>query len=304
MLGTYIISAFIVKATFCHKIRGVYKMKKVLKIIGNVFTALVVLFTVGVMIFTIVSVNTVNKSDSKFFGYSAYIVLSDSMKDTFNSGDIVFSKKVDAENLKEGDVISFKSIDPSNYGEVVTHKIRSVTSYEGKKAFITYGTTTNSDDSFPALAEKVVGQYQFKLPKMGTFFQFLKTIPGYITIILVPFLVLLILQAIKFFRLLKKYRSEQQLEIDQQKAEVEVEKQKAMDMMKELELLKEKLTADQIANNNLAHSSNLPQIEQNPAVQKTVEKQSASVVESAAKQEEKPSEKEETATVTGHSIDE
>lgn len=220
-------------------------MRKAFKIAVNAFTVLVVLFTVCVMAFTIVSVNTVNKTDAKLFGYKAYIVLSDSMSDVFKAGDMVISREVDTDTLKEGDIISFKSIDPSNYGEVVTHKIRAVTSYEGKKAFITYGTTTGSDDSFPAVEDQVVGQYKTSLPKMGTFFQFLKSVPGYITVILIPFLVLLTLQAIKFFRLLKTYKSEQQKEIDHERAEVAEEKRKAQEMMQELEQLKQQLTAEQ-----------------------------------------------------------
>lgn len=216
-------------------------LKKALKIAVNVFTIMVVLFTIAIMIFTIVSVKTVNKTDSKLFGYKAYIVLSDSMSDVFKAGDIVVSKEVDTETLKEGDIISFKSIDPANYGEVVTHKIRAITSYEGKKAFITYGTTTGSDDSFPAVENMIVGQYKTSLPKMGTFFQFLKSVPGYITIILIPFLILLTLQAIKFFRLLKIYKNEQQKEIDEERAEVAEEKRKAQEMMMELQRLKQQL---------------------------------------------------------------
>lgn len=98
-----------------------------------------------------------------------------SMQDTFAVGDLTVSKKVDPQTLQPGDIVTFESIDPANYGEIVTHKIREITTYEGKQAFVTYGTTTGVDDAYPALFENVVGEYVFKLPKMGYFFNFLKS---------------------------------------------------------------------------------------------------------------------------------
>ena len=219
-------------------------MKKALNIALRVITILILIFAVFVMIFTIISVNTVGKDDASFFGYKPYIVLSDSMQDTFEVGDIAVSKEADANTLKVGDIVSFHSIDPANYGEVVTHKIREITTYEGESAFITYGTATGVDDTYPVPFENVIGKYQFRLPKMGYFFQFLRTSAGYVTIILIPFLILIVLQAIRFIRLFKQYKKEQQMEIETQKAEVEAERLKTQKMQEELEQLRAKLASN------------------------------------------------------------
>lgn len=213
-------------------------MKKALHIAGKVATGLVLAFTVFVMIFTIISVNTVGKEEASFLGYKPNIVLSDSMQDTFAVGDLEISKKVDVNTLEVGDIITFQSIDPNNYGSVVTHKIREITTYEGEPAFVTYGTTTGVDDAYPVPFDNVIGEYQFRLPKMGYFFQFLKTPAGYFTIILIPFLLLIALQAVKFIRLAKQYKAEQQAEIAAQKAEVEAQRQEAQQMKEELERLR------------------------------------------------------------------
>ena len=217
-------------------------MKRVLNIAGKVITALILLFTVFVMVFTIISVNTVNKDEADFFGYKPYIVLSDSMKQIFESGDMVVSKTTDTSGLKAGDIITFRSIDPANYGEVVTHKIREVTTYEGEKAYVTYGVNTGADDAYPVPEDNVIGRYAFNLPKMGYFFQFLKSPAGYFTVILIPFLILIIVQGVKFFRLVKQYKREQQEELDAQKAEIEAERIKTQQMLKELERLKAQMT--------------------------------------------------------------
>ena len=191
-------------------------MKKALSIAGRVLTILLLIFAVFVMVFTVISVSTVGKADADFLGFKPNIVLSDSMQDTFAVGDLEVSRKVDPESLAAGDIITFRSIDPANYGSVITHKIREITHYEGGLAFVTYGTTTGVDDAYPVPADKVLGKYVFRLPKMGYFFEFLRTTAGYVTVILLPFLVLIGLQLFRFVRLARQYKAEQREELANQ----------------------------------------------------------------------------------------
>ena len=93
-------------------------MKKALNIIKNIFVWLMVALAVCMMIFTIISVNTFDRSDLSLFGFKAFIVLSDSMSKTdFDAGDLVLVKEVDKSTLKEGDIIAYTSQNTSNYGE-------------------------------------------------------------------------------------------------------------------------------------------------------------------------------------------
>ena len=165
---------------------------KVLKIIRSIFVWLMVALAVFMMIFTIVSVSTFDRADRNLFGYKAFIVLSDSMSKTdFNAGDLVLVKEVDPSTLKEGDIIAYTSQNTSNYGETVTHKIRKLTTdANGEPGFVTYGTTTDTDDETVVTYPYVLGKYSSHIPKVGTFFQLLKTTPGYIVCILIPFLLL------------------------------------------------------------------------------------------------------------------
>ena len=213
------------------------RVKKALNITLRVLTTVILIFSICVMIFTIISVNTVGK-DADFLGYKPYIVLSDSMQDTFEVGDLSISRATDVETLEPGDIITFKSIDPSNYGEVVTHKIREITTYEGEPAFVTYGTTTGVDDLYPVPFDNVIGEYQFRLPKMGYFFEFLISPTGYVVVILIPFLLLILLQAIHFIKLLRQYKRELRAEAAEQTAQVEMERRRAQEMEEELERLR------------------------------------------------------------------
>ena len=215
-------------------------MKKALSIAGKILTILIAVFSVGIMIFTIVSVNTIGK-DAALFGYKPYIVTSNSMQDTFQAGDLTVSKQVDPATLEPGDIVTFRSIDPVNYGQVVTHKIKSITTYEGEPAFVTYGTTTVVEDAYPVPFSQVLGQYQFRLPGMGNFFYFLKSTAGYVTVILLPFLLLIILQAVKFFKLVGQYKEEQRAELNTERAQLQAEREETQRMKQELERLRAQL---------------------------------------------------------------
>ena len=220
---------------------NIQNVKKILGIVKTVFVWLVVALAVFMMIFTIVSVNMFDQNERNIFGYKFFVVRSDSMAATdFKAGDIVISKVVDTSTLKEGDIITFISEGSDNYGETVTHKIRKVTTDAyGSIAFVTYGTTTNEDDD--ALATLVVGKYVGKLAGLGKFFMFLKTTPGYIACILVPFLILILSQGVNTIQLFRKYKKEQLDEMEAEKAKLEEERAESQRMMQELMELKKQL---------------------------------------------------------------
>ena len=211
-------------------------MKKAWNVIRKIIVWAIVVFSLGMMAFTIISVTTFDRADRSVFGYSAFIVLSDSMKATdFDAGDLVIIKQTDPSTLKEGDIISFQSPDETNYGEIVTHKIREITTDdEGHPGFITYGTTTNSNDQGIVTYNLVLGKYQGHIPKVGTFFNFLKSVPGYFICIFTPFFILILVQARNSIKLFRKYKKEQMEEIQAEKKSLEEERIKSQEMMEQL----------------------------------------------------------------------
>ena len=218
-------------------------MKKALQITKTVLVWLVVTIAVGMMIFTLISVSTFDKTDRNIFGFKFFIVTSDSMAATdFDAGDIAISKNVDPKTLKEGDIITFLSQDHDNFGEVVTHKIRRLTTdANGRPGFVTYGTTTDTDDRTVVTHEYVVGQYVGRIPKVGSFFMFLKTTPGYILCILLPFLLLILSQGLNCIRLFRQYKKEQMDEMKAEREKIEQERAESQRMMAELLELKAQL---------------------------------------------------------------
>ena len=104
----------------------------------------------------------------------------------------------------------------------------------------------------------MLGKYQTKLSGVGKFFQFLKTTPGYIVCIFLPFLLLILMQGINSIRLFRRYKREQLAEMEEervrQQAEMaaerkrlEAERTESQKMMAELLQLKKELSGKQDA---------------------------------------------------------
>jgi signal peptidase len=204
---------------------------------------LTVLLAVSMMIFTVVSVTMFNRNDRDLFGFKMYIVNSDSMSKTdFNAGDLILVKEVDPATLKEGDIITFMSQDTDHFGEIITHKIRKLTTdAEGNPGFITYGTTTDTDDETIVTYPYILGQYQSRIPAIGTFFNFLKTTPGYFVCIFIPFMLIIIYEGVKFFNLFRRYKKEQMEAMQAERDKIEAEKLENAKMLEELRALKAQL---------------------------------------------------------------
>lgn len=235
------------------------KTKKVLDITTKVLTYILTAFSVFMMVFTIVTVTTVDKNERNIFGYRFYIVKTDSMSKSennadldvhFNAGDIIIVKNVeDKKSLEAGDIITFISTNEESYFETITHMIRDkFYDKEGKFAgYITYGTNTGVNDEAPVEFGYIVGKYAGKLPAVGQFFAFVKSTPGYIVCILVPFLLLILYNGVNVIRLFKQYRAEQMSAMQAERDKIDAERAENLRMMEELMALKEQLLKQQSA---------------------------------------------------------
>ncbi|MBQ5793248.1 MAG: hypothetical protein IIW17_04445 [Clostridia bacterium] len=228
-------------------------VKKILNILTKTVTWLLVAFAVFMMVFTIFTVATVDKNDRAIFGIKFYIVQTDSMSLSdknadldvhFDAGDIVVIKNVkDPRTLQAGDIVSFMSTNSVSYGETVTHMVREVKKTEDGRVlgYVTYGTNTGVDDEALVEPEYVLGTYAGKLPGVGKFFAFVKSTPGYIICILVPFLLLILYNGVNVIRLFRKYKREQMEAMQAEKDKLEAERAENQRMMQELLALKAQL---------------------------------------------------------------
>ena len=75
-------------------------------------------------------------------------------------------------------------------------------------------TTTNNDDRTVVTYPYVMGKYVGHIPGIGTFFNFLKTTPGYFLCIFTPFMLIILYEGGRFLALFRKYRGEQMAEMN------------------------------------------------------------------------------------------
>lgn len=122
-----------------------------------------------------------------FMGYKPFIVLSGSMEPEIMTGDMVFVKETDAENLKKGDVISFKD------GEaVVTHRIIDVKSENGEVRYETQGDANDSPDQTLVKPSNVEGIYRTRIPGAGDLAMFMQTKTGMILFVICPLMLFIL----------------------------------------------------------------------------------------------------------------
>lgn len=228
-------------------------VQKTLDIIGKVFSWIVIAITVFMMVFTLFSTLTFDKNDRNLFGFRFYIVLTDSMSLSENNkdddvhldaGDIVIIKNAsDPAALQPKETIAFISQNSESFGETVTHMIREVRKTADGRVigYVTYGTNTGTNDEALVEPAYVLGTYAGRLPRVGHFFQFLKSTQGYVVCILIPFLILIGWQGIKTFRLFRLYKSEQMADMEAERAEIAKEREMSAQMMRELQELREQL---------------------------------------------------------------
>ena len=248
-------------------------VKKGLSIAARVLALIVVVFSVVMMVFTIFSVSTVNSDKGRtVFGYKFFIVLTGSMSPSdknahldvhFSEGDIIIVEDLDDKEktqLEAGQVITFVSANEETWGKTISHMIRSVIKDEDGNtiAYKTFGTNTDTDDEVAVECDEVLGVYSSKLPKLGNFFNFVKSTQGYIICIFVPFALLILYNGVNCIRLFKKYKREQNKVLEDEKAEIAAERQQNADMMRELLALKAELERKQ-AEANAAKTATVPE---------------------------------------------
>ena len=179
------------------------KKKKILNIILNVFIWIFVAFSAFM---TILSLTASSSQDGipSISGTAFMTVSSDSMKGTFDKGDLILVTKITDEvkqNLKVGDVITYRAdLDGDGNEELNTHRIIEVLyDADGKvDKYRTKGDNNMLDDSDPVLWQFVIGKWNKSTTDDGTVIPF---VGGVISFIQKPtgFLVAIVLPLVIFF---------------------------------------------------------------------------------------------------------
>lgn len=164
------------------------KIKKIISIIVLIIILPILFVNIVILIDSVIHPDEI----PGFLGYKPFIVLSGSMKNEINAGDLVLTKEIDSENLKIGDIISFK-----NDEFVVTHRIVDIVNENGEKKFITKGDNNDANDPESVKQENIEGIYISKVSGLGNVAMFIQTPTGIIISLSIPLAILLCINLIQ-----------------------------------------------------------------------------------------------------------
>jgi len=112
------------------------------------------------------------------------IALSNSMKPTITSGDIVVSKHVEPSEIKIGDIITYRDeYKPKN---CITHRVVEILKEHGLIYFRTKGDANKKPDIRLVKSSRLVGKVVFIIPMLGYLPLFAKTPLGFTLLIILP----------------------------------------------------------------------------------------------------------------------
>jgi len=143
-------------------------MAAAIKRIWNLFTNLLV---IAVVILALLLVGV------RLFGLQVYTVLSGSMEPAYQTGSLIYVRKVDPFTLQSGDVITFML----NEDTIATHRVVGVVPDEdepGVIRFRTKGDANESEDGQLVHYKNVIGSPVFTIPVLGYIANFIQHPPG------------------------------------------------------------------------------------------------------------------------------
>ena len=155
--------------------------RKTTKWLSNIILLIFFLLTVYIGV-TVYQSSKNPGSLPRFFGYTPLTVLSNSMQPHLQSGDLVFIKKVEFEDIKVNDVITFKESDT----KFITHRVIDVKEQDGQAGLVTKGDNNNVEDSMIVTKHHFVGKQVAVIPKLGYVSDFASGPIGFLLLITIP----------------------------------------------------------------------------------------------------------------------
>ena len=118
----------------------------------------------------------------RLWGYQSYVIYGSSMEPAIKVGSLILAQPVDVERLLVGDIIAYRS--PNEV--TVTHRIIAIRDEDGQRFFQTKGDASTSVDPAEVSLEGGVHRLAYKLPYLGYFVDFARSIPGIVLFIALP----------------------------------------------------------------------------------------------------------------------
>lgn len=213
------------------KIRNFFNnriVKTVLKVLSWIVLIFLILLAT-ILIYYVVSSKIYEAKGKKYEPLiSLYTIISPSMEPNINVYDVVLTRRVKPEEIKEGDVITFISSSTLGEGLTITHRVKSVIKTEGDIKFRTQGDNNPIPDSALVTSNNLLGKVVFTIPLLGYIQFMLQSKSGWLFFLLIPAIIVVIYDVVKVIKLSNvKQRLNETLK-EEEKDEILVEKQEKL----------------------------------------------------------------------------
>jgi signal peptidase len=144
-----------------------------------------------------------------YFSWRVDAVMSGSMEPELKVGGLVITRPVDLKEIRVGNIITFYC--PLNK-EMTSHRVIAIES--GTSAYFrTLGDANKAPDPFIVPVQNIVGKVCFHIPYLGYVAQFIKTRLGILLILCIPGLIIIIMEIINIWRVIRDEQVERKYRI-------------------------------------------------------------------------------------------
>ena len=157
-----------------------------------------IIFKITLYSLFVLAVLVLFTSKTSLFGIRSFVVVSGSMEPAINLGSVVFTKA--ETDYQRGDIVSFSN----KAGQTVTHRIMEIKTSPAGQSFILKGDANNTVDGEEVKKREVIGKVFLTIPYLGRLVAFLRTLPGFLFLIIIPSIVFIGWEIINIKREMEK----------------------------------------------------------------------------------------------------
>lgn len=176
-------------------------LKRICQILS--YTIIVILMIIASFLLYYIISNKISEKRGINPPYGLYTIVSPSMVPSINVYDVILIKNIDSSKLKVGDVITFKSSNKFFGNTPITHRIVEIIQNGEKIQYKVKGDANAIEDDEKVISSNILGKVILKIPSLGKIQFFLTSKKGWVTIILIPTLLIIIYDIYKIFNLMK-----------------------------------------------------------------------------------------------------
>ncbi len=168
------------------------RKKSIGETIGDVIYLIIIIPLLIITLMVIFQSITKPNEIPNIFGYKLFIILDGKMEETLKYGDLVFTKNINTDNIKEKNIVAFRNA----MNTVTIHKIEKIAKAEDdSKVFIMQTQENETEATKKVNEEKIEGILVKRIPKIGIWIIILQK-P---LVLLVVIIVILIIGLIAYY---------------------------------------------------------------------------------------------------------